>query len=105
MKESAVEVQKLNSEFLPFGISMSQVEQNCSGLTGENNNTLFNTQTQKYLRTLMFVSPKTSSQFFYHWQRQRKMWWKKVFISEDSILNTVKYILLLLFYLSALRLV
>ncbi|GLV46022.1 DNA polymerase gamma subunit 2 [Carabus blaptoides fortunei] len=33
--------------------------------------------TEVQLQTLMFVSPSTSSQYFYNWQRQRRIWWRK----------------------------
>lgn len=30
------------------------------------------------LKFIAFCIPEEGQQFFYHWQRQRKIWWRKV---------------------------
>jgi len=30
------------------------------------------------LKYIAFCIPEEGQQFFYHWQRQRKIWWRKV---------------------------
>lgn len=38
----------------------------------------FASDNYEVLKCTMFVSPSTSLQFFHQWQRQRRIWWRKV---------------------------
>lgn len=80
LSESYNFVKDICNERLPFGIA--QVF-HCEGKVEPDSmrseiDSYFHIINQVQLQTLMFVSPSTSSQYFYNWQRQRRVWWRKV---------------------------
>lgn len=67
---------------LPFGIA--EIKEGTNNKILESANKVFDfdkyfvEERQPVLRTTMFIAPSKSTQFFHQWQRQRKMWWRKV---------------------------
>lgn len=80
----------LCSEKLPFGIA--DVEQEKKLTSGQSIGcqkddihqpqlsfkNLFKREESEILKCSVFVSPNNSTQFFHQWQRERRMWWRKV---------------------------
>lgn len=46
---------------------------------------LFMPEENQLLKCTIFVSPNNSTQFFHQWQRERRMWWRKV--RKNKIMN------------------
>lgn len=80
---------KMCSEKVPFGIAETiKPKVNDFKLKRKNQKSetkktgklkdFFEEEDQIELQSTIFVPSQTSVQFFHQWQRQRKMWWKKV---------------------------
>lgn len=80
---------KMCLEKLPFGIAETVkplMDENKTKVLSEirkDKNLIFfsdffEKQDQFTLRTTIFVKSETVTQFFHQWQKQRRMWWRKV---------------------------
>lgn len=65
------ETVKSNVEF----VSENDVKEECKMIKFRD---FFDQEDQLTLKSTMFVPSQTSVQFFHQWQRQRRMWWRKV---------------------------
>lgn len=70
---------------IPFGISeiIEDNETPCEAVVknnAENDMLYWFKGPKKNLRCTLFVSPSDSTHVFHQWQRQRRMWWRKVSI-------------------------
>jgi hypothetical protein len=72
-------VKKLNNSQLPFGIAETRLEvRDLVNDTVQEETRYFKPQKHKVLWSCIFAGPGNAMQRFYQWQRQRKMWWRKV---------------------------
>lgn len=82
-------VKHICEEKVPFGVTSVVFDEKKLKLQEENENEIdkyFKKPGQLKLQTFIFVSPNTSVQYFYNWQRQRRIWWRKVRIYKKNIL-------------------
>ncbi|XP_050523559.1 DNA polymerase subunit gamma-2, mitochondrial [Daktulosphaira vitifoliae] len=80
LKDSYENAKLFCNNHLPFSItdSRSQCEQNTLIVNRNNEeSSLFNPKQYTRLKYIAFCIPEEGQQFFYHWQRQRKIWWRK----------------------------
>lgn len=70
---------EISSHYLPFGVAeILNDEKNLDNFQADtpvHNVKLMNNAT---LKCTMFVSPSEATQYFHQWQRQRRIWWRKV---------------------------
>jgi len=72
-------VKKLNNSQLPFGIAETRLEvRDLVNDTVQEETKYFKPQKHTLLWSCIFARPGNAMQRFYQWQRQRKMWWRKV---------------------------
>lgn len=82
-KETFGYVREICGEKLPFAIA-EMITKKCSENTDDNKgsngvfNKYFTGEDNLILRCTNFVSPENSTPFFHKWQRQRRIWWRKV---------------------------
>ncbi|XP_050425367.1 DNA polymerase subunit gamma-2, mitochondrial-like isoform X4 [Adelges cooleyi] len=80
LKEPYTNAKLFCNSQLPFNItdSRSQCEQKIADNTIINEESkFFNPRHYTRLKCTAFCIPEEGLQFFYHWQRQRKIWWRK----------------------------
>lgn len=68
----------LNNGHLPFGLATYR---KCNSITSadiEGDSRYFHPTNSQVYRYLAFTTNAEGPQFFYRWQQQRKMWWRKV---------------------------
>lgn len=82
-KETFQYAREICSEKVPFAIA-EMINKKCSE-NKENNeskngifNKYFKAEDNIILHCTNFVSPENSTPFFHKWQRQRRIWWRKV---------------------------
>lgn len=71
-----------NGQF-PFGIA-EIIENGEANFTNNSNGIKFENcfPTKSLLRCTIFLAPSMSTQFFHQWQRQRRIWWRKVCLKD-----------------------
>lgn len=64
---------------LPFGVAkISTRSSEAQDMHNITENSYFNSLVRTCLSTQMYMPPSEGMHFFFDWQRQRKLWWKKV---------------------------
>lgn len=72
-------VKHICEEKVPFGVTNIVFdEKNVKPQEDNEIDKYFQKPGQLKLQSFIFVSPNTSVQYFYNWQRQRRIWWRKV---------------------------
>lgn len=73
-------VKNISEDKLPFGVAQitSDTSDNTEVSQSQDIDRYFNAPNQMRLDCFMFVPPSLSVQYFHNWQRQRRMWWRKV---------------------------
>ncbi|KAJ9584663.1 hypothetical protein L9F63_020988 [Diploptera punctata] len=99
-------VKKLNNAQLPFGITETRQDvRDTIDSSLQEEMRYFYPKKHTTLLSCIFAKPGNAMQRFYQWQRQRKMWWRKlnsiVRIRSEHVIPYIKIILLLLLQFSA----
>ncbi|CAH0387948.1 unnamed protein product [Bemisia tabaci] len=82
LPEPFAQARELCDEQLPFGLAETRLENitNFDPMTdasATSESRFFRPKKHTLLRHISFAMPSAGQQFFYHWQRYRKMWWRK----------------------------
>lgn len=68
----------LNNSHLPFGLAAYRKCSNIMPANVEGDGRYFHPANSQSYQYLAFTTSTEGPQFFYRWQQQRKMWWRKV---------------------------
>ena len=86
MSEPFEQVKKLCNAQLPFGIAETRQDvRGTAELSLQEETNYFHPNKHTVLWSCIFARPGNAIQRFYQWQRQRKMWWRKVILYQLTI--------------------